>query len=440
MKKITVLMQKKKRKDANMKKRSKAIALFLLITVLAGALSSGAYACFGSGVDVIAQRCEIIKTGISGSKIVFSDLDVKQALCITDFESITVKTIPESSVGTLMLAGRRVRAGQEIKRKNIGALVFIPASREVSECRFEISVKDYLDGSSIDVVLRFSEKVNYTPTATLTDGILKTQRNIRIYGTLTSEDREGDEVEYVIIKYPERGSLYIEDRKTGNFVYTPPADYVGDDTFTYVVRDSYGNFSRPVDVPINIRERMSEVVYRDMTDHPDYSAAVALTAMGAVDGRLIGDGVYFCPDESVSRAEFVAMAMKCAGIGKDDRCEVYFDDRDEISPPLLPYVSRAATHGIASGAFANGELLFRPNSAITRYEAAQIIASLLGTEDYSELPVFSDTSDCPVYAEGALLAMYSLGIYDDENNGGSKEPLTKAECVSALYRMTELLG
>ena len=421
-----------------MKKRKKLIAAGLIIASLSSALAFGACASFGSGVEVIAERCEIIKTGISGSKIVFSDLDVKQALCITDFESIRVETVPESNEGTLMLAGRRVSAGQTIKRKNVGALVFIPASKEMSECRFSISVPGYLDGGCVDVVLRFTEKVNYTPTATLDDGVLRTQRNIRIYGQLTSMDKEGDAVEYVIIKYPECGNIQITDRNEGDFVYTPPTDYLGEDKFTYVVRDSYGNFSHPVEVEILVEERMSEVIYRDMTTHPDYSAAVALTAIGATDGRLIGDGVYFIPDESVTRAEFVTMALKCAGINTSGYGEVYFDDADDIPTPMRSYVSYAAAKGIIKGRFIDGELLLRPNAAITRYEAAEIMSAILGIDECYDIPVFAVVDDCPVYAEGALCAMYSVGIFSDKEGECASDRLTKANCVSALYKMIQI--
>ena len=421
-----------------MKKRKKLVAIALTLAAMTSALTFGACASFGSGVEVIAERCEIIKTGLCGTKIVFSDLDVKQALCITDFESIKVESVPESNEGTLMLAGRRVSAGQTIKRKNVGALVFIPASKDVLECSFSISVPGYLDGGCIDVVLRFTEKVNYTPTATLDDGVLKTQRNIRIYGRLTSEDREGDEVEYVIIKYPECGNVQITDRNEGDFVYTPPTDYVGEDKFTYVVRDSFGNFSHPVDVQILVEERMIEVIYSDMTAHPDYSAAVALTAIGATDGRLIGDGVYFGPDESVTRAEFVTMALKCAGLDPAGYSEVYFDDSEDIPSPMRSYVSYAAAFGIIKGRFVDGELLLRPNAAITRYEAAEIMSEILGVGECYEIPVFADVDDCPVYAESALYTMYSVGIFDDITGECASDKLTKASCVSALYKMMQI--
>ena len=273
--------------------------MFSLITC---ALTCVAEASFGSGVAVMAEAKEVIKSAIAGSKVVLSDVDFKQGLCITDFESVKIVTVPKSTEGTLMFAGRRVGEGTVIKRKNIGALVFIPATKDVGECRFKFSIDGVADGGEIDFVIKFLEKVNYAPsTGDATEAVsLTTQRAIALHGTLGGFDTEGDELEYVIIKYPEVGSVQLLDKNTGDFLYTPPTSFVGESEFTYVVRDEYGNFSKPSTVPIKVTERMCEADYKDMKNDVGECAAVALTAIGAVDGRLIGDGVYFCPDDTVS--------------------------------------------------------------------------------------------------------------------------------------------
>ena len=129
-----------------------------------------------------------------GSKVVLSDVDFKQGLCITDFESVKIETVPKSTEGTLMFAGRRVGEGTVIKRKNIGALVFIPATKDVSECRFTFTIDGVADGKKIDFVIKFLEKVNYAPK---TDGVIEatsltTQRNISLHGKMSGTDSEGN--------------------------------------------------------------------------------------------------------------------------------------------------------------------------------------------------------------------------------------------------------
>ena len=412
-----------------------AVAISCIFTCVADA-------SFGSGVAVMAEAKQIVKSAIVGSKVVLSDLDFKQGLCITDFEAVKIVSAPKSTEGTLMFAGRRVSDGTVIKRKNIGALVFIPATKDVGECRFTVSIEGVADGGEIDFVIKFLEKVNYMPKAEgVTEAVsLTTQRDISLHGRLNGTDGEGDKLEYIIIKYPEVGSIKHFDSNTGDFLYTPPASFVGETEFTYVVRDEYGNFSKPCTVPIKIEKRMCETVYNDMKDEVGECAAITLTAIGAVDGRLIGDGVYFCPEQTVTKAEFLVMAMKCMGVAPDKSLTtVYFDDASKISEPMLPYVATAAKLGIINGEFDGEALNFHPNEPITKYEAAMIMSSLADIESTDAVAVFADTESYPVWAEDALLEMCSLGILEaDGDLIEGDAPMTKRTSVMALYKLMSL--
>ncbi len=424
--------------------KTKLIALLLVTTTLLLVFGGTALAAdFGSGVAVLAEGTEIIRTAISGKKIIFSDVDIKQGLCLTDFEAIEITEIPESTEGTLMLAGRRVGVGTVIKRKNIGALVFIPASTDVAECHFSFKCAEFADGAEVKFTLKFTEKVNYAPKIdedAVASGIV-TQREVGVFGKMQATDKEGDELEYVIIRYPERGNIELINKNSGEFLYTPPVDYVGEDSFTYVARDEWGNYSRPVKEVITVTERKSEVVYADMKEHREYNAAIALTAMGVVDGRLLGDGVYFMPDDTVTLAEFVTMAMKCAGIRPDTTLtETYFDDGDEITPQLVSYIATAARLGIVQGEFCGGELLLCPNSPVTVCDAAMIMAAITDAEEITEGSVVFEESTVPVWNKRAIYEMCSLGIFDsDEAQINGSRALTKAECVGYLYKMCGVL-
>lgn len=413
-----------------------AVAILLIVALTVGGIA--VFADFGSGLAAMADGTEIIKTAISGKKIVFSDVDFKQGLCITDFDKIEITAVPESNQGVLMLAGRRVGIGTVIKRKNIGALVFIPASRDVSECRFKFKTDDYASGAEVDFVLKFTEKVNYAPTVSQkNEGTLTTQREVKVWGMMRAEDSEADALEYLVISYPKVGALTVLDKKTGEFLYTPPTDYTGEVSFTFVARDEWGNFSKPEKVEIKVTERMSEVEYEDLKDHRDYNAAIALTAIGAADGRLIGDGVYFMPEDKVTIAEFVTMAMKCAGISADKSLTAtYFDDDADIPTPMKSYIATAQKYGIVQGKFENGGLFLRPNAPITRYEAAMIMSALVVGGSDAVLPTFSDGDTLPVWAEEAVAKMCAMGIFDGEcETIGANEELTKIECAAYLYRM-----
>ena len=256
---------------------------------------------------------------------------------------------------------------------------------------------------------------------------------------MKATDKEGDALEYIIVSYPKYGNIELLNKESGEYLYTPPYSFVGSDSFSYVCRDEWGNFSVVCTVNININERMSEVVFADMEGRPEYNASVAMTAMGIMNGRVLGDNTYFSPDDSVSKAEFVAMAMKAVGMKADTRLTTtFFDDNAEIPAALVGYIATAQRLGHIHGAFANGKLLFRPNDAITKYEAGVIMASLLDAKGSGEVPVFNDATSIPTWARDAVYAMYSLGVFESEGDSiNATDTVTRAECAEYLYRIAK---
>ncbi len=420
----------------------KIISILLIISAVC--LTMGTVfvsADFGSGAEILAGEAKIIKTGLYGKKMTFSDTDIKQGLCITDFKSIKITKIPSSTEGTLMLAGRRIGEGMTVKRKNIPSMVFIPASKDVCEAHFKFTVDGYAGGEEVEFVIRFTDKVNYEPEfkkeyeASLS---LKTQRDIQIFGEMKAYDKEGDKLEYIIVSYPKNGVLNA-DRTGGEYSYTPGNEFIGEDSFTYVVRDEWGNYSVPREVNITVSKRLSEVVYPDMKGRSEYNASVAVTAMGLMGGRLLGDNTYFDPSGNVTRAEFVAMVMKALGIKADSTLkESYFDDNEKIPDALRGYIATACRIGALNAEFKDGKLLFRPNDAITKFEAGIIMANLTGARASGEIPVFADSSEIPLSAKNAVYAMCAIGIFDadDEKIDGTKA-ITRAECAVYLYKLME---
>ncbi len=426
-----------------MKKIVTLILAFLLLFGVLGIAVGAATANFGYGAQVVASDVDMIKTGLSGKKLCFSDADFKAALCLTDFDTITITKIPSSTEGTLLLGGRRVGEGRVIKRKNLGSLVFVPASETVSECRFAFTVDGYAGGAEIECIMKFIGKVNYAPEATentVSASRIKTQESIAVYGNLTARDPEGDSMKYIIVSYPKHGSVRIADEESGRYCYTPKDGFTGSDKFIYVARDEYGNYSEPITVKVRITERMCDTEYVDMEERAEYNAAVAMTAMGIMNGRMLGDDMYFLPDEEVSRAEFVAMTMKSCGIRPDSTIqETYFDDDRDISASLKPYIATAQRIGLINGDFKDGKLIFAPNESITKYEAAKIMATLIGADAEGEESVFATDDEVPVWARAGVYAMCSLGIFDSEEGANPTGNVTRADVANYLYKMSEIV-
>lgn len=423
----------------------KKIAVFVTVLMLAfsicltvgGVVSS---ASFGSGARVVAADVNMIKTGLVGQRLRFSDADFKSAVCLADFDAIKITKIPSSTEGALLLEGRRVGEGKIIKRSNIGSLTFMPASDSVKECSFKFVIEGYASGAEIECILKFIDRVNYMPNASFEAVSAKTQEGISYYGTMYGSDPEGDKLTFIVVAYPKNGILEVLDEESGSYSYTPIGDFKGDDKFTYVVRDSYGNYSKPETVNVKVTERMCEIVYRDMTDRSEYNAAIALTAMNIMGGSVIGDGVYFMPDKEVSRAEFVSMAMRCCGMRADTTLtESCFDDNSEIFPALRSYIATAQRIGIINGDFKDGKLVFNPNESITKYEAAKIMAGILGTGNAPEENVFAEDEDVPVWARAGVAAMCTLGVFDSSDSACLTANVTRADAAEYLYKMVGIV-
>ena len=71
-----------------------ALTLLLCTTVGVGA------AFLGGAAPVLAEDVTLIKTGLRGENIKFSDTDFKEALAVPDFSSVTVESLPKSTEGT----------------------------------------------------------------------------------------------------------------------------------------------------------------------------------------------------------------------------------------------------------------------------------------------------------------------------------------------------
>ena len=410
------------------------IILTLLLTLLASCLQIFASASgFGIAAEVIANETTMIKAGLYGKKITFSDTDFKSALCKADLEAVKIESLPSSNEGTLLLGGRRVMEGQEIKRKHLPLLEFVPKSRGVEEARFEFSADG---GERIVCLIKFTDKINYAPEHKDGDeAAARTYQSVSLTGRLYAEDPEGDELEYIVVLYPKYGTVSVSDE--GKYTYTPNDGYVGRDKFSFVVRDSYGNYTDVKRVSLSVYARPTEVEYEDMAGRPEHNAALAMTALGVMGGRIVGDKTYFCPDEKLTRCEFVAMLLKSQGIKADSTVtSTFFDDSAEIPTGLIGYIGVAQRLNIIGGEFEDGRLVFKPNEEITKYECAKIISTLLGSEGSGEEEVFMTDDGVPVWARGGVCHMKTLGVFD-EDEGGLTETVTKADVAEYLYRLAK---
>ena len=416
--------------------KRKLLSLSLVALLLSSLLLIPASAeCISDGAAYFTSDATLIKSGYLGEAVRFSKSDFEQALGTKDISSVTVTALPEPSHGSLLLSSSRLSAGDSIPASALSLLRFVPSSKEITESSFTFTAGNVGGGAEIACQIRLLDKKNASPTVEGLDVALTTQTGISYYGTLGASDPEGDALYFRVTAYPKHGTLTLLDKQTGAFRYTPEEDYAGGDSFSYVVRDEYGHFSTEKAVSVSVKKRTSTLVYEDLTGGKYELAAIALTDAGVMLGRLSGGGLYFDAEETLSRGEFTAMAMKVAGIspyaGVYDTC---FDDNDEIPASVRPYIATAQLKGYVNGVFTGEGLYFESERAVTRAEAAVILCNIMKISPDASQAVFSADSGIPVWAASSVGTLCAMGVMQDAS---SNTALTRGEIAELLYAFLE---
>ena len=410
-----------------------AVALCALVAIPVCA------APMGSGVACLSNAEPMIKSGLSGEPLSFSPADFRQAVGLARVGSITVTELPDSTSGTLKLAGFRVSRGDVIPESSLSSLTFTAATPLVSESSFRFKAEN---GSGVEMTCRIrlfdgqnrAPSVGAIPEASLS---VAAQSGTRTVGTLRATDPEGDAVTYLLVTAPEHGSVILTDPTVGTYCYTPKPGYTGSDRFRYVARDEYGNYSGIATVNVTVKERALETVFDDMVGSPREGDALIAAAAGIMQGRIAGDETLFDPTGKVTKAEFVVMAMKAAGIApRAGLTHTFFDNDADIPEEVRGYLATAQRMGIVVGTFDERGLTFDPDAPITAVEAVTVVHRALGNGD-AAVPVGSLPTDVPVFARAAVATLDGMGLLDgiDRASLAGKTPLTRSDAASLVAGM-----
>ncbi|WP_415839979.1 S-layer homology domain-containing protein [Paenibacillus endophyticus] len=180
-------------------------------------------------------------------------------------------------------------------------------------------------------------------------------------------------------------------------------------------------------------------VSKNFTDVPDshwaYDAIHELASKMMIQGT---SDASFEPGREITRAEFTVMLVHAlqAQLAEDDDVQPpSFTDEQKIGAWALKAVSQATQAGWING-FEDGS--FRPQSAITRAEMAVIAAKALALQPAAEQAApFADNDAIPQWAKEAAHNLASEGLIKGRLNGefAPSAALTRAEAAAIIANL-----
>lgn len=430
-----------------MKKSKHVLYSFGMSAVILTAVATGSFmssaaeqscAAISPALQVIAEDNGMAMAGLIGNSIEFEADDFARALNLSSVGTIEITEAPAVSAGELRVGNTVICSGQTVSASNLSLLSYTASNREATRASFRFRLEGC--GYDIPCELYLLSKTNCAPTLEqVSDNYLdvSTHRNITLYGTLPCYDPDGDTTVIEIVSYPKEGILRLVDKYTGEYTYTPSSGYSGKDSFVYVARDIYGNYSASQKVSLSVVKPTVSVAYDDMKNSSAYNAALSMTEAGIMSGTHVGANVYFYPEGSVSRGEFVVMAMNVLGIDSVTECaDTVFADDASIPKYMRDYIGAAYTLGYVKGVQTENGLCFEANRSITRAEAAVMLSNMLNASMPTVLPTFKDADDIPTWAAPAVYSLNSMGIIGA--SGGSisaTDTLTRADAAQILSNL-----
>jgi len=180
----------------------------------------------------------------------------------------------------------------------------------------------------------------------------------------------------------------------------------------------------------------NNVSFEDVAQKEWYAKAVRFIA-----ARNITNGtgnMNYSPSQSVTRSQFLVMAMRAYGIDPDENPEENFADAGETY--YTGYLAAAKRLGISDG-IGNG--LFAPDKEITRQEmfvllhrTIENIRETLPESGEKDLSRFEDASLLAPWAQTAVDTMVRAGIIQgDANHLNPQNTATRAEMAQMFFRL-----
>ena len=348
----------------------------------------------------------------------------------TPVAGICITGLPDPAAGTVMLGNRAIRSGDILTAEQLEQLTFSPLKTQEDKEAMVTYLPIYENRveKAATVTISIRGKVDQPPAAE--DLSLETYKNLPNQGKLKVVDAAAPTMTYTIVRNPRRGDVTVTE--DGSFLYTPKKNKVGVDSFTYTATDPAGNVSREATVTIQILKPSDSRQYADTVGLDCRFTAEWMKNTGLFVGEQVGGAFCFNPEQTVTRGEFLAMALKALDIPVDEDA-TYTGYPEEAPAWLKPYLSAALRTGITAGLPAADS--FGEDEKITGAEVAVMLQNALDLpmgDHAGEIPVSAGGEETPAWAENALAVMNSNGI-----SLSSGDAITRSVLSRILYSISK---
>ena len=430
-------------------KTSFKLLTLLLALSLTGVFSLGL--CMVAKAEGTPTVSDIVKEEAVNTDVHFSAQDFESGFSAEEepMTAIRIVTLPDESEAVLALGDTTVITNQEIAAADIDTLVLTPVTDWTGTTVFQYQAKadaDYSEAATVTVTI--SEAL--ASPLTVEDITLAVTENTAKTGTLVGHSSDDDitSFEYSIEETPTKGSIEITDVNSGEFVYTPNADTVGTDSFTY--KTAYHPYESNLGtVSITISESPEGETppelfqYADMQTHWASFTAAKLVEENMIIGYKSGNKYYFEPEKKFTRGDFVLMLTTAMGeqyLPAANTANFLFADDASIPYWIKDLAYSAAAAHVISGVGASGNVYLHANEPLTRIEAIIMINNAMSpaTNSTSTLD-FADLNSVPSWGMEALRNLEGYGLvtgYDD-NTFRPYGHVTKAEAAQMVYQFVK---
>ena len=356
---------------------------------------------------------------------------------------LIISELPKQEAGKLLLAGKEVFRGQEITLSRVSEMSFVPSAEadvHTSFGFFPVFKSSGTGSEEVNVAINVSAKENMSPVAVNVQ--TETYTDLKVRGEFQAVDVDGDACTYKLMKAPTKGEVTVD--QTG-FLYVPSGKS-GEDKFTYIALDSFGNPSKPATVTVKINKRPDKetIQYVDMEDSASHYGAIKLAEAGIFVGESISGKSFLYPDTPVSRADFVAMVAALTELPMPTASvSTGLADNKDIPVWAQSFVVSAISSGVVLGEKnGDGNRVFRAMDTITRAEAACILNRALKLTNEGSSLTAKDAAEVPSWAMQPVINTTSIGILPVFSDSSVKvnAPVTRKDAVDMLYQSYKYLN